>query len=240
MTTEHKIIIAIDGYSSCGKSTVAKALAAKLGYKYIDSGAMYRAITLYLIRHNIPLEQFIAMTVEEKNALLHNLDIDFRVNAFTRHSEVHLNGENVEQHIRGIRVSDMVSPLSTIHEVREQMVKQQQGFGKRKGIVMDGRDIGTTVFPHAEVKIFMTADNDVRVKRRYDELVKKGIHISLEDVKKNIETRDYNDTNRRESPLRKADDAIVLDNTKLNKEDQLDFILDLIRKYYPDVLRKKF
>jgi cytidylate kinase len=237
--SDSKIIIDIDGYSSCGKSTLAKGLAARLGYKFIDSGAMYRAITLYLIRHNISLEQFTAMSEEEKHALLKKLDIDFRVNPFTHHSETFLNGENVEQHIRGKHVSEIVSPLSAIREVRQLMVQQQQQLGKRKGIVMDGRDIGTTVFPDAEVKIFMTADNDVRVKRRYEELLQNGIRMSMEEVKKNIETRDYNDTHRKESPLRQADDAVVLDNTNLDKDEQLNFVLDVIRKYHPEALKRK-
>lgn len=237
--SEDKIIIAVDGYSSCGKSTIAKALAARLGYKFIDSGAMYRAITLYLIRYNMTVEQFTALSAEERYALLKKLDIDFRVNPFTKHSETYLNGENVEQHIRGAHVSDMVSALSTVHEVREQMVRQQQHLGKRKGIVMDGRDIGTTVFPNAEVKIFMTADNDIRVKRRHDELTNKGVNISLEEVKTNIEKRDYTDTHRAESPLRKADDAITLDNTNMNKEQQLEFVLDIIRKRLPEIVRRK-
>jgi len=240
MTGENKIVVAIDGYSSCGKSTIAKALAVRLGYKFIDSGAMYRAVTFYLIRHNISLEQFKAMSPDERYILLGRLDIDFRVNPFTKHSETYLNGENVEQHIRGTHVSDMVSPLSAVHEVREQMVKQQQQLGNRKGIVMDGRDIGTAVFPNAEVKIFMTADNEVRIKRRHDELTKKGIKISFEEVRKNIETRDHNDTTRAESPLKKADDAVVLDNTNMNREEQLDFVLDVIRRYHPEALKRKF
>lgn len=219
----HKIIIAIDGYSSCGKSTLAKQLAKKLGYSYIDSGAMYRAITLYFIRNNVNLKD----PGEILNALS-NIHLTFEVDESTGGSEIHLNEENVERQIREMLVADRVSDVAAIKEVRSFAVGQQKRMGKKKGIVMDGRDIGTTVFPEAELKIFVTADPMVRVERRYEELFKTDPHVSLDEVKHNLELRDYIDTTRQESPLRKADDAVLLDNTNLTREEQLEIALEWV------------
>ncbi len=225
-----RIIIAIDGFSSCGKSTMAKALARKLAYRYIDSGAMYRAVTLFIQQHDISLEQLRSMTDEQLEKLLDHIHITFQVNPETGLSEVYLNDENVESKIRDLKVSDWVSPVSAIPLIRKRMVALQQSYGKDKGIVMDGRDIGTRVFRDAELKIFMIADKNVRAKRRFDELNEKGFMVTLDEVMKNIEERDYTDTNRSESPLRKADDAIVLDNSHLNQEEQLEFSLEQLRR----------
>lgn len=211
-----KIIIAIDGYSSCGKSTLAKQLAAQLQYTYIDSGAMYRAITLYFLRNNVNFENISAV-----NDALKNIHITFETNALTGKSDIYLNGENVERYIRDMLVADKVSPVAAIKEVRAFAVAQQQKLGKKRGIVMDGRDIGTVVFPDAELKIFMTADPAVRVKRRFLELEEKGEPINIEDVKSNLEMRDYIDTNREESPLKQAADARIIDNSDLNEDQQL-------------------
>jgi len=225
-----KIIIAIDGYSSCGKSTLAKALAQKLHYNFIDSGSMYRAITWYLIENKISLKTLKELEEPELDSLLDKIDITFQVNKSTSLSEVYLNGENVESVIRDMKVSDMVSPVSSIPAIRKRMVKLQQSYGDRKGIVMDGRDIGTKVFPEAELKIFMTADKSVRAKRRFDELTAKGFVVTMDEVYRNIEERDYADTTRAESPLRQAPDAIVLDNSHLTEKQQLEFALNEFRK----------
>lgn len=211
-----KIIITIDGFSSCGKSTLAKQLAAKLNYIFIDSGAMYRAITLYFSRNNINLNN----KTQIKNALA-DIELHFEYNPVTGNSDIYMNDENAEPYIRDMFISQKVSEVSAIGEVREFAVAQQRKIGEGKGIVMDGRDIGTTVFPNAELKIFMTADTAVRVERRYKELFRKNPSISLEEVKTNLEMRDYIDSNREISPLRKADDAIVLDNSDLSTEEQL-------------------
>ena len=222
-----KITIAIDGYSSCGKSTLAKALASKLNYAYIDSGAMYRSVTLFCLRKRIIAKdkKLDAKRVIEQLPLI---EITFAFNPHSKSSETFLNGENVEKEIRSMEVAENVSKISTIKEVREQMVQLQRSFGKDKGVVMDGRDIGSHVFPDAELKIFMTADNEIRTQRRLDELKSKGTSISFEEVKKNLLERDHDDTHRKESPLIKAEDAIVLDNTELNKEQQLEFVMKLI------------
>lgn len=220
-----KIIIAIDGYSSCGKSTLAKQMAAQLQYTYIDSGAMYRAITLYFLRSNVNFEN-----VTEVNDALRNIHITFETNALTGKSEIYLNGENVERYIRDMLVADKVSPVAAIKEVRAFAVAQQQKLGKKKGIVMDGRDIGTVVFPDAELKIFMTADPEVRVKRRFLELEGKGEHINIEDVKSNLEMRDYIDTNREESPLRQAKDARIIDNSDLTEAQQLHLAMQWVHE----------
>ncbi|MCX6291913.1 MAG: (d)CMP kinase [Bacteroidetes bacterium] len=225
-----KIIIAIDGYSSCGKSTLAKALARTLHYHFIDSGSMYRAVTHYLVEHGISLDQLHSLSPVEMEALLDNIHITFRVNPSTGFSEVHLNGKNVESFIRELKVSDLVSPVSAIAAIRKRMVKLQQSYDDHKGIVMDGRDIGTKVFPHAELKIFMTANNAIRAKRRFDELCAKGYMVTMDEVYRNIEERDYADTHRSESPLRKADDAIVLDNSDMNEQQQLDFALNELKR----------
>ena len=220
-----KIIITIDGWSSCGKSTLAKQLAKVLGYVYIDSGAMYRAITLYFLRNNIDINNHL-----EVAEALQNISIEFEFNSKTQQSEILLNGENVEYLIRDMLIAEKVSDIASNKEVRGFAVAQQQQMGKKKGIVMDGRDIGTTVFPDAALKLFMTADITVRVERRFKEMFEKNPNISIEEVKGNLEMRDYIDSNREVSPLRKADDAIILDNTNLTMEQQLKFALHLLEK----------
>lgn len=216
MKPASNIIITIDGWSSCGKSTLARQLAKKLGYVYIDSGAMYRAITLYFLRNHVDWT-----SVKEVEEALNSIDIDFHYNEATEKSEIYLNGENVEYVIRDLVIAEKVSDVAAIREVREFAVAQQRKMGKKKGIVMDGRDIGTTVFPRAELKIFMTADNAVRVERRFKELFEKNPNITIEEVKNNLEMRDYIDSNREVSPLRQAKDAIILDNTNITEEQQL-------------------
>lgn len=213
-----KIIITIDGFSSCGKSTLAKQLAKELGYVYIDSGAMYRAITLYFLRNHIDWTDH----AEVANAL-QDVNLQFVTNPSSGQSEMNLNGENVEYVIRDLVVAEKVSEVSSIKEVREFAVAAQRKMGESKGIVMDGRDIGTTVFPNAELKIFMTADVSVRVERRFREMFAKNPNVTIEEVKHNLEMRDYIDSNREISPLRKAEDAIELDNTDLTEEEQLEF-----------------
>ena len=226
----NKIIIAIDGYSSCGKSTLAKALAKNLHYNFIDSGSMYRSITWYLIEQNISLQQLHGLSPQELESLLDNIGITFVVNPATGLSEVYLNGKNVESKIREMKVSDLVSPVSAMPAIRKRMVKLQQSYGEHKGIVMDGRDIGTRVFPEAELKIFMTADKTVRAKRRFDELSAKGFMVTMDEVYRNIDERDYADTTRSESPLRQAPDAILLDNSRLDEDQQLQFALNEFKK----------
>ncbi len=218
-----KRIITIDGWSACGKSTLAKQLAKKLGYVYIDSGAMYRAITLYFLRNHVDWTD-----TNEVNEALKNIHIDFHFNNKSQQSEIFLNDENIEYLIRDLIIADKVSDVSAIREVRSFAVAQQQKMGKKKAIVMDGRDIGTTVFPEAEIKIFMTADSGVRVERRFKDLYNKNPNITIEEVKSNLEMRDYIDSHREVSPLRKAGDAVVLDNTHLTMEEQLDFALALV------------
>lgn len=210
-----KIIITIDGWSSCGKSTLAKQLAKTLGYVYVDSGAMYRAITLYFLRNHIDWTDIPAV----KQALK-EISLEFIYNSQSQQSEIYLNGENVEYVIRDLVVAEKVSDVAAIKEVRSFAVAQQQRMGKGKGLVMDGRDIGTVVFPHAELKIFMTADNAVRVERRFKELFQKNPNVTIEEIKSNLEMRDYIDSHRDVSPLRQADDAILLDNTNLTEKEQ--------------------
>ena len=224
----NKIIIAIDGYSSTGKSTFAKNIARRLGYIYIDTGAMYRSVTLYAMQNGMIDEQ---ANIDKATMIrsLPNIHIEFKFNESKGISDTYLNGNNVEQQIRSIEVSQHVSAISTIPEVREEMVRQQQLMGKDKGLVMDGRDIGTVVFPAAELKIFMTADPKVRAQRRYDELIAKGDKVTLDEIEQNILQRDYTDSNRQTSPLRKADDAIVLDNSNMTPEEQLKWFNDLIK-----------
>ena len=219
-----KIIVTIDGWSSCGKSTLAKQLAQELNYIYVDSGAMYRAITLYFLRNHVDWTNS-----AEVNEALENISLEFVFNPSSERSEMHLNGENVEYVIRDMVVAEKVSDIAAIREVREFAVAQQQQMGKGKGIVMDGRDIGTVVFPDAELKIFMTADNAIRVERRFKELYDKNPNISLEEVKANLEMRDYIDSNREVSPLRKADDAVILDNTNLTPMEQFKRALKLVQ-----------
>lgn len=218
-----KIIITIDGWSSCGKSTLAKQLAKELGYIYVDSGAMYRAITLYFLRNNVDIEE-----KKEVKEALKSINLEFIYNPSSNTSEIFLNEENVEYLIRDLIIAEKVSDVAAIKEVREFAVAQQQKMGAKKGIVMDGRDIGTVVFPKAELKIFMTADNTVRVERRFKELYEKNPNITIEEVKNNLEMRDYIDSHREISPLHKAEDAIELDNTNLTPEEQLKKVLRLI------------
>jgi cytidylate kinase len=229
MAENKKITIAIDGYSSCGKSTLARALAAKLKYNYVDTGAMYRSVTLYALNNGLINGK--DLDVEGLIDELDQIDIDFVFNPETTASEILLNGENVEQYIRTMEVNDWVSPVSAVPEVRRKMVKIQQKLGENKGIVMDGRDIGTTVFPNAELKIFMTADEEVRAQRRMNELKLKNIPFTENEVKENLKYRDFCDMTRSESPLRKADDAIILDNSNLNKEQQLEFALQQVKRF---------
>jgi cytidylate kinase len=216
------IVIAIDGYSSCGKSTLAKALAQKLHFIYVDSGAMYRAVTLYFLRHHIDLHNH-----EQITEALKNIHLNFHSRDYQTH--ITLNDEEVSDEIRHMPVSDNVSAIAALREVRHEMVKQQQRMGRSKNIVMDGRDIGTTVFPDAQLKIFMTADPKVRAERRYKELYAKDPDITLEEVFENIAHRDYLDTTREESPLVRAADAIILDNTNLTPDEQLQFALDKVK-----------
>lgn len=221
--SDNKIIIAIDGFSSCGKSTMAKSLARELGYIYIDSGAMYRAVTLYALRNN-----WIPDGKPNVNAIIsgiESINITFRFDPATEKNTTFMNGENIEEEIRRLEVSENVSPVSTIKEVRQAMVKLQKQMGANKGIVMDGRDIGTVVFPEAELKIFMTAGPEIRAQRRFLELSNKGQTVSMEEIRQNINQRDYIDQNREESPLRKANDAIVLDNSFLSPEQQLQWTI---------------
>lgn len=219
------LVVAIDGYSSCGKSTLAKALAKKLGFIYIDSGAMYRAVTLYFLRNQIDMNDHAAAI----DALQH-IELNFHSRDYESH--ITLNGEEVSEEIRQMPVSENVSEVSAIKEVRTEMVKQQQRMGKSKNIVMDGRDIGTTVFKDAQVKLFMTADPKIRAERRFKELQSKGDdHTSLEEVFENLAHRDYADTTRKESPLVRAEDAIILDNTDITPEEQLNFALEKVTPF---------
>jgi CMP/dCMP kinase len=220
----NNIVVAIDGYSSCGKSTLAKAIAKKLHFIYVDSGAMYRAVALYFLRNNIDLNN-----AGQVSQALDNIHLNFHSRDYETH--ITLNDEEVSDEIRLMPVSESVSTVSAIHDVRVEMVKQQQRMGQSKNIVMDGRDIGTVVFPDAQVKIFMTADPKIRAERRYKELAPKNPDISLEDVFENLAHRDYQDTTRKESPLMRADDAIILDNTDLTPDEQLEFALGKIKPF---------
>ena len=223
-----KLVIAIDGFASCGKSTIAKDLAKVLNYIYIDTGAMYRAVTLFAMRNGIINSGRI--DIEKLNKLLPDVKVSFRQNQETKLNETYLNGENVEQEIRRMDVSNNVSLISTIKTVREYLVELQREMAKEGGVVMDGRDIGTVVLPDADLKIFMTASPEVRAERRFKELKGKGEKVSLEEITKNIEERDHMDTTRKESPLRQADDAIVLDNSNMTPQEQLDWIVDLVNR----------
>jgi cytidylate kinase len=225
---QKKLVIAIDGYSSCGKSTIAKDLAKVLNYIYIDTGAMYRAVTLYAMRNGIIKDGKI--DVEKLHDALPGIKVSFRKNPETGLNETYLNGENVEKEIRRMDVSSNVSLISAIKEVREYLVKLQREMAQQGGVVMDGRDIGTVVLPDADLKIFMTAKPEVRAERRYKELQAKGENVSFEEIMKNLEERDHLDTTRKESPLRQADDAIVLDNSNMTPQEQLDWIVDIVNK----------
>lgn len=218
-----KITIAIDGYSSCGKSTMAKDLARSIGYVYIDTGAMYRAVTLYAMRHGIIHSG--SIDADRLKEEMGNINISFKLNTETGMPDTYLNGELVEREIRTLEVSNNVSPIATLAFVRAAMVCQQQAMGKEKGIVMDGRDIGTTVFPDAELKIFVTASPEVRAQRRYDELKSKGMPAEYNDILANVKERDYIDSHREVSPLRQAEDAIVLDNSHMTIPEQKEWLL---------------
>lgn len=224
-----KITIAIDGFSSCGKSTMAKDLAKEIGYIYVDTGAMYRSVTLYALRHNL-FNADGSIREEELKAQMKNIDISFQLNKTTGRPDTFLNGENVEKDIRSMEVSSHVSPIAALPFVRAALVAQQQRMGAGKGIVMDGRDIGTVVFPDAELKIFVTASAEVRAQRRYDELKAKGMEVNFNDILKNVEERDYIDSHRATSPLRKAPDAIELDNSNLTIAQQQQWLYEQYRK----------
>ena len=226
--TAKKIIIAIDGHSSCGKSTMAKSLAQELGYIYIDSGAMYRVVTLYALRNGLINNG--VPDIQKIIRELKNIKITFKWDEISGKNTTFLNGENVEEEIRRLEVSQNVSPISTIAEVRHEMVKQQRENGKKKGIVMDGRDIGTVVFPEAELKIFMTASPEIRAQRRYLELKEKGVEVDFNSILQNVEGRDEIDSSRAVSPLKKADDALILDNSYLTREEQLKWTLEKVKQ----------
>jgi cytidylate kinase len=219
-----KITIAIDGHSSCGKSTMAKDLAKKIGYVYVDTGAMYRAVTLFALRNNL-FEEDGAVKVDELEKRMDEIKISFKFNTETQRPDTYLNGELVEKEIRGMEVSNHVSPIAAIGFVREAMVAQQQRMGKKGGIVMDGRDIGTVVFPNAELKVFVTATAEVRAQRRYDELKGKGQEADYEEILKNVQERDYIDSHREVSPLRQAEDALLLDNSNMTIPEQNEWLL---------------
>jgi len=225
---DKKIIIAIDGHSSCGKSTMAKSLAQRLGYVYIDTGAMYRVVTLVALRNGW-IENKIPDTQKVIDGLK-DIKITFKWDEKAGKNTTFLNGENVEDEIRQLKVSENVSPISTIAEVRHEMVRQQRENGKNKGIVMDGRDIGTVVFPHAELKIFMTASPEIRAQRRYLELTEKGDKVNFEEILANVEGRDKIDSTRAVGPLKQADDALILDNSELTREQQLDWAVNKVKE----------
>lgn len=225
-----KITIAIDGHSSCGKSTMAKDLAREVGYVYVDTGAMYRSVTPYALRHNLFNEDGSVKTAELEKEMP-NIQISFKFNAEAGRPDTYLNGECVEKEIRSLEVSNHVSPIAAVPFVRTAMVAQQQQMGKDKGVVMDGRDIGTTVFPDAELKIFVTASAQVRAQRRYDELKAKGMPADFDDILKNVEERDYIDSHRGVSPLRKADDAIELDNSNMTIPEQKKWLLERFKEH---------
>ena len=222
--SSRKIVIAIDGFSSCGKSTFAKAIAARLGYIFIDTGAMYRAVTLYSLEHGAVVDGEVQQ--DKVVELLPQIEISFRFNAERGASDIYVNGVEVEQKIRSIEVSNLVSKISSIAQVREKLVAMQQRMGQERGVVMDGRDIGTVVFPDAELKIYMTADPAVRAQRRYDELTSKGDDVTLEEILENVISRDHADMNREISPLRQAEDAIVLDNSHMSVEEQMAWFME--------------
>ena len=219
-----KIIIAIDGHSSCGKSTMAKALAQQVGYIYVDSGAMYRAVTLFALRHQL-FNADGSVKAEDLQSRMSDVKVHFKLDPATNLPVTYLNEERVEDEIRTLEVSQHVSPIAALPFVREAMTAAQQAMGEEKGIVMDGRDIGTAVFPHAELKIFVTASAEVRAQRRFDELQAKGLPASYEDILKNVQERDYIDSHREVSPLRQAEDALVLDNSHLTREEQNQWLL---------------
>lgn len=224
-----KIIIAIDGFSSCGKSTMAKDLAHELGYIYVDTGAMYRCVALYALQHKLFLKDG-EINIPELEAAMPNINISFKLNKETGRPDTYLNNENVENKIRTMEVSSHVSSIAAIPFVREALVAQQQKMGKDKGIVMDGRDIGTVVFPNAELKIFVTASPEVRAQRRYDELMGKGMEADFNEILENVKQRDYIDSHRDVSPLRKAGDAIELDNSNISIEEQKQWLINQYKR----------
>lgn len=224
------IIVAIDGHSACGKSTLAKALAKEMKYIYIDSGAMYRAVTLFAIENDWVRDQGKTILRDELIENLDNINVSFNYNRVAGKSDTYLNGVNVEEQIRTMEVANAVSAVSKIKEVREKLVEFQQSLGKNKGIVMDGRDIGTVVFPNADLKLWVTANMDVRTARRYKELIEMGSQITVDEVRKNIESRDYEDSHRKESPLSRASDAIDIDNSYLSKEETLNNAIQLVNE----------
>lgn len=220
-----KITIAIDGHSSCGKSTMAKDLAKKVGYVYVDTGAMYRTVTLFALRHNL-FGKDKSIREDELKDMMKDINITFKFNEQTGRPDTYLNGEIVEKEIRSMEVSNHVSPIATLPFVREEMVRQQQAMGKEGGIVMDGRDIGTVVFPNAELKIFVTASAEVRAQRRFDELKAKGMEADYSDILKNVQERDYIDSHRAVAPLRPAEDALMLDNSDMTIEEQNRWLME--------------
>ncbi|EFL45483.1 cytidylate kinase [Prevotella disiens FB035-09AN] len=224
-----KITITIDGFSSCGKSTMAKDLAREIGYIYIDTGAMYRCVTLFALRNNLFNEDGTIKQNELENQI-ENIKISFKLNKTTQRPDAYLNGENVENQIRTMEVSSHVSPIAAIAAVRSALVAQQQKMGQDKGVVMDGRDIGTVVFPNAELKIFVTASAEVRAQRRYEELKEKGMEANFDEILKNVEERDYIDSHRKVSPLKKADDAIELDNSNISIAEQKEWLMQQFKK----------
>ena len=224
-----KIIVAIDGHSSCGKSTMAKALARQLGYIYVDTGAMYRAVTLFALQHQL-FNADGTVKAEELQAMMSQVQVSFVLNEDTHLPETHLNGVSVEREIRTMEVSSHVSPIAALPFVREAMVAQQREMGKQKGIVMDGRDIGTTVFPHAELKVFVTASAEIRAQRRFKELQEKGMDANYEAILKNVQERDYIDSHREVSPLCQAEDAILLDNSNMSISNQQQWLLEQVQR----------
>lgn len=223
-----KIIVAIDGFSSCGKSTLAKDLAKAVGYAYVDTGAMYRSVTLYCLRNDLVKDNVV--DEEKLRVALPDIKISFQYSAEKKRNETYLNGENVEEEIRSLRVSNVVSVVSAIGFVRKAMVAQQQSYSVDRGVVMDGRDIGTVVFPDAELKIFVTASPEVRAQRRYAELTAKGDKVTMEEILENVKQRDYLDQNRKESPLRQAEDAIVLDNSEMTIPQQNEWLMERFKE----------
>jgi len=226
----NKLIIAVDGHSSCGKSTLAKDVSKHFNYRYIDTGAMYRAVTLYVIENNLYKGKEIKEKELKKDIETGKIQIDFKYNPELKKSETYLNGKNVENQIRGIEVSNLVSPVAVIPFVREYLVAQQRAMGKDGGIVMDGRDIGTNVFPNADLKIFLTADAEVRAKRRFKELKTKGDNVNFEEILKNVKERDYIDSHRKTNPLVQAEDAVLINNSNISIEEQAQIVIELAEK----------
>jgi cytidylate kinase len=225
-----KITIAIDGFSSTGKSTLAKQIANQLGYIYVDTGAMYRAVTYFAMQHNFVSENH--LDTEELIKNLSDITLQFRFNEKLGFAEMYLNNENIETPIRNIEVSRLVSKIAEISQVRSKLVEQQQQMGENKGIVMDGRDIGTVVFPNADLKLFMTASTTTKAQRRFDELIEKGQQVTFEEVLQNVQERDYIDTHRDDSPLVKAEDAIEIDNSNLTKKEQFELVMELVNDFF--------